>query len=66
MDTPNINQEKDLIIVINGICFYKGNLLLDNKQLIYTNDENYHVDVDENLEKACWRIYDLWYAEKDK
>lgn len=66
MEMPGGQKEKDLIIVINDKFFYKGPVLLDNKRLIYTDDENYHVDLDEDLEKACWRIYDMWYADKSE
>jgi len=54
----------DKIITINRIDFFKGNIIdngMKKEQLIFTNDENFRIDIDEDLEKACKRIYSNYY-----
>lgn len=54
----------NLIVSIEGIEFFKGSVI-DNgtkkEQLIYTNDENFRIDIDEDPLKACQRIYHNYY-----
>ena len=55
----------EVITVINNIVFYKGDILnngVKQQQLIFTDDENFRVDIDEDLAKACNRIYRNYYV----
>lgn len=55
-------KPRDLITEIKGIKFYKGNLIKEsNRRVVYTDDENYRILEDEDILKACERIYKLWY-----
>lgn len=54
----------ELITNIKGIQFYKGNIInngLKKERIIATDDNNYRIDEDEDILKACNRIYKLWY-----
>lgn len=54
----------DKITEINGIEFFRGNIINNGAKpelLIFTNDENFRVDIDEDPEKACKRIYRNYY-----
>jgi hypothetical protein len=54
----------EIIIKINNIEFFKGNIInngVKKEQLIFTKDENFRVDMDEDLIKACDRIYHNYY-----
>lgn len=60
-----MNNKLELIITIQGINFYKGNLINNGnkkERLIITDIDNYRIDEDEDIIKACNRIYNLWYV----
>ena len=60
-----MNKKLELITDIKGIKFYKGNIIdngLKKERLVITDSENYRVDEDEDILKACNRIFKLWYA----
>ena len=60
-----MKKELEVIAEINGVKFYKGNIIDNgNKKelLIFTDDENFRIDIDENINKAIKRIYDNYYA----
>ena len=56
----------EVITEINGIKFFKGNVI-DNgckKQLlIFTDNENFRIEIDEDILKACNRIYNNYYKD---
>jgi hypothetical protein len=57
-----INNE--IIITIQNIIFYKGNIIdngMKREQIVFTNDENFRVDLDDDLIRACNRIYNNYY-----
>lgn len=59
-------MQKDLIITIGNVNFYKGKIITNtepNEQIIYTDDENYRISTNEDLIKACQRIYKLNYED---
>ena len=59
-----MSKQKEILTIINGIKFYKGNIINNgNKKelIIYTDLENYRISTDEDILKACNRIYKLWY-----
>lgn len=60
-----MKKELEVIAEIDGVKFYKGNII-DNgnkkKLSIFTDDENFRIDIDENINKAIKRIYDNYYA----
>ena len=50
---------------INGVVFYLGPTMEDglgDKRIVFTEDENFHIDVDEDIVRACERIYQNYYA----
>lgn len=54
----------EIAIAINGVNFYKGNTIdngVKKQLLIFTDDENFRIDIDEELQKACNRIYNNYY-----
>ena len=59
-----MNNKLELITNIKGVNFYKGAIIdngLNKEVVIITDEENYRVDVDEDILKACARIYTLWF-----
>ena len=57
-------KQLEVITEIDGVKFYKGNIIDNgNKKelLIITDDENFRIDIDEDLSKACKRIYHNYY-----
>lgn len=62
--SKDLMENFELIINIKGVKFYKG-VTVDTgekvERIIMTDRESYRVDVDEDLLKACGRIYKLWY-----
>ena len=60
-----MKKELEVIAEINGVKFYKGNIIDNgNKKelLIMTDDENFRIDIDEDINKAINRIYNNYYA----
>jgi len=59
-----MKQKFELITTINSIKFFKGNTI-DNgnkkEQIIFTNEDNFRIDIDEDILKACNRIYNNYY-----
>jgi hypothetical protein len=54
----------EVITIINDVTFYKGNIIdngMKKQLLIFTNDDNFRVDIDEDIQKACNRIYNNYY-----
>lgn len=59
-----MKKEFEFITKINDVNFYKGSIIdFGNKkeQIVFTDDENYRIDIDEDIIKACNRIYINWY-----
>ena len=62
-------KQLEVITEIDGVKFYKGNIIDNgNKKelLIITDDENFRIDIDEDLNKACKRIYHNYYEYNTK
>jgi len=60
----------EAITKIDNVTFYKGNIIyngMKKQQLIMSNNEmdnigeNFRVDIDEDIIKACKRIYHNYY-----
>jgi len=54
----------EVIAEINNIKFYKGNVLntgAEKQLLVFTDDENFRIAIDEDPVKACSRIYRNYY-----
>lgn len=51
----------EVITEVNGIKFYQGNII-GQERIVFTDYENYRINADEDIIKACNRIYRLWYA----
>jgi hypothetical protein len=54
----------EIITTIKGVNFYKGNIIENGTKkqlLIFTVYDNYRIDIDEDLHKACNRIYNNYY-----
>lgn len=50
----------DLVANVQGIEFYSRQ---SNPTLIITYNENYHIEADEDVQRACERIFDNWYKD---
>ncbi len=58
-----MKNKKRLITTIDKINFYTYDTIAFNKELlIFTDDENYTIDANENEIKACIRIYNNYYC----
>lgn len=53
-------KDANLVASIEGVNFYNRS---DSPNLIFTYDENYRIEIDENIEKACQRIFDSYYKD---
>ncbi len=52
---------------INGVIFYLGPIFEEgdgDKRIVFTSDENYHIDTDEDIQQACKRIYENCYSSE--
>lgn len=61
-----MTKQSEVIAEINGVTFYKGNTINNGTKtelLIFTHNENFRVDIDEDPVKACKRIYRNYYEE---
>lgn len=59
-----MKKELEVIAEINGVKFYKGNIIdngMKKELLIMTDDENFRIDIDEDVDKAIARIYHNYY-----
>jgi hypothetical protein len=57
-------MKHEVITTIEGIEFCKGNIIdngMKKEQLIFTKDENFRIDIDEDIIKACSRIHRNYY-----
>lgn len=55
-----------VICIINDKTFYYGGYNIYGWHLVYTDDENFHIEYSENVfpnKKDCQRIYDNYYQE---
>jgi hypothetical protein len=50
-----------IICKIGNIEFFTRDIIVNDKKIIFTHDENYAIDYDENEEKACKRIFNFYY-----
>ena len=59
-----MKKKLEVVSTIECVNFYKGNII-DNgnekQQVIFTDDENFRIDIDEDIQKACTRIYNNYY-----
>lgn len=61
-----MNKNSEMITIIKGIRFYKGNLInngAEKQLIIFTDDENFRVPENADLIKECNRIYRNYYQE---
>ena len=59
-----MKKQMEIITTIENVTFYKGNVIDNgNKKelIIFTNEDNFRVDLDEDILKACNRIYNNYY-----
>lgn len=59
-----MKKQFETITAINGISFYKGNVIdngAEKQQIIFTDNENFIVPENSNLIKECNRIYRNYY-----
>lgn len=50
---------------INGVVFYLGPVFDDgqgDQRVVFTQDGNHHIDPDEDIQLACERLYNDYYA----
>ena len=60
-------EKGTIICTIEDKTFYYGGYNMHGWHLVYTEDENFHVDIDKNTlptEKDCQRIYHNYYTQK--
>ena len=61
----NPKEMFEIAAEVNGVVFYLGPIMeegLGDKRIVFTEDENFHVDVDEDIARACERIYENYYT----
>lgn len=51
----------DMVANVQGIEFYS---IQSNPTLIITYNENYHIEADEDVQRACERIFDNYYKDE--
>ena len=50
-----------LICTIGTINFYTWDKISNDKKLVFTDNENFYIDLDEEETKACNRIFNNYY-----